>query len=152
MKVYEKLRSRSPVVVVGSLIVLIGAVLPWGRSGQTDRSSFELVRLARRLDVLDGALASVARLWLATPLLVAVVVVTAWAGRRAVALTLGTIVAAAGVGLAIAVQQSPLVPRPGLHVTIGGAAVTAVGGLLWAVPHSWARRAHPTAARSDQSG
>jgi hypothetical protein len=152
MKVYEKLRSRSPDVVAGSLIVLTGAFLPWGRSGSIDRSSFELVRLARRLDVLDGAAATGARLWLAAPLLVAAVVVAALAGRGTLAVGLGTLVAAAGVGLAIAVHQSPLVPRPGLHVTMGGAAVTAAGGLLRAVPLARARRPRPTAPRSEGTG
>lgn len=133
MKLIEKTGVPSLLVAGGVLIVLLGALAPWGRSGRTDRSSFELVRIARRLDVLEGALATTAKLWLLAPIAVAVVVVAAMAGWAKLAGVTGTAVAVAGVALAIAVRQSPLVARWGLAVTMAGAAVVVVADGLWFV-------------------
>jgi len=133
MKVIEKARTWSLDVTVSVLIVLIGAALPWGRSGTADRSSFELVRLARRLDVLDGGAATAAKLWLAMPLVVAAVAVAGAAGHRRLALTLGTATAAAGVGLAAATYRSPLLPRFGLPVTMAGAGLLTLAWVLQAM-------------------
>lgn len=123
MNLTERRRSRSLDVVAAALIVLLGAALPWGRSGRVDRSSFELVRLARRLDVLEGATATLAKLWLTAPMAVAAVTVAALSGRRRLAFTLGTVVVVAAVALAIVVHRSPVLPRYGLYVTMGGAGV-----------------------------
>jgi hypothetical protein len=149
MKLIEKMRARSLDVVVAVLIVLIGAALPWGRSGQADRSSFELVRLARRLDVLDGGAATAAKLWLAMPLVVAVVVVAAGTGRRGLAVVVGTVLAVFAVGLVAATYRSPLLPRYGLPVTMAGAGALAIAGMvevLWrrASPDTDRARSEPT--------
>jgi hypothetical protein len=129
MKVIEKMRPRSLDVVVPVLIVLVGAILPWGRSGEVDRSSFELVRLARRLDVLDGGAAAVARVWLVAPLVVAVVVAAGVTGRRALAVVTGTALVVVAVALVAATYRSPLLPRYGLHVTMVGAGALVIAGL-----------------------
>lgn len=132
----DRRHSRPIGVAVGSVAVVAGSALPWGRSGRADRSGFELVRLARRLDVLDGAVAGVARLWLLAPLVLAVVLaatVLAPTRRRAVgAIALGTVLAGAGLLLVVVVHRSPLVPRFGLHVTTAGA-VTVLATDLWFV-------------------
>jgi hypothetical protein len=150
MKVIEKMRAVSLDVVAPVLIVLIGATLPWGRSGAADRSSFELVRLARRLDVLDGGAATAAKAWLAAPLVVAVVVVAGATGRRTLAALTGTVLVVVAVGLVAATYRSPLLPRYGLHVTMAGAGALAVAGMANAVRRG---RAAPDTdrARSDPS-
>ena len=129
MKVIEKMRPRSLDVVVPVLIVLVGATLPWGRSGEVDRSSFELVRLARRLDVLEGGAAAVARVWLAAPLVVAIVVAAGMTGRRGVAVAAGTALVGVAVALVAVTYRSPLLPRYGLHVTMVGAGALVIAGL-----------------------
>jgi hypothetical protein len=129
MKIAEKLRNRSLDVTVPALIVLIGAALPWGRSGEEDRSSFELIQVARRLDVLEGPAATIAWTWLVLPLLVAGIAVAGTHGRRRLALGVGTGVAVAAVLLVVAVHRSPLLPRYGLHVTLAGVVVLAVAGV-----------------------
>lgn len=121
------------------MLVVLGSVLPWGRSGRVDRSGFDLVRLARRFDVLDGAAAGVARLWLVAPVALAVVVVATGARRAGVAVALGTALAVGGLILVVAVHRSPLAPRPGLHVTTAGAAVV-LASALWSTARRLARR------------
>ena len=124
-------RPRPVLVAVGSLAVVVGSALPWGGSGRVDRSGFDLARLARRLDVLDGLAAGAARLWVLAPFAVAVVVVATGARRAGLAVALGTVLAIGGAALVVAVHRSPLLPRFGLHVTAAGAAIVAVGDLVW---------------------
>lgn len=123
-------RARSIDVSCCTLLVLVGAALPWGGSGDVDRSSFELVRYARRLDVLDGIAATLAVAWLSLPLVAALVLVAGWSGRRHAALVAATVAGLAGLGLALAVQRSPLLGRPGLRVTMVGAGAL---GAVWVV-------------------
>lgn len=117
------LRNRSLDVSAGIVLVLAGAALPWGGSGEVDRSSFELVRFARRLDVLDGVAATLAIAWLSLPLVAALVLVAGWSGRRRWALAAASVVGLAGLGLAWAVHRSPLLDRVGTRVTMVGAGV-----------------------------
>jgi hypothetical protein len=104
------------VVVTGS-----GTFLPFAASGERARSSFELVSLAHRLDLVpDRWPGAATRVWFALPLLLVVcwlLVVTdratagAWCSVAASAV--------AGAGLA-AVGQSPLTPAVGWWLTLGG--------------------------------
>jgi hypothetical protein len=119
-------RTRSLDVAACMLLVLVGAAMPWGGSGEVDRSSFELVRYARRLDVLDGIAATLAVAWLALPLVAALVVVAGWSGRRGLALAGATSAAVFGAGLAVAVSASPLLERSGIRVTMVGAGALAI--------------------------
>ena len=117
----EKLRERPLGVVVGSLIVVGGGLLPWGGSGRVDRSSFDIVRVAGRNELLPDGLAGPAKIWLLAPVAVAVVAVAAAYGRRALAIGVGTALAAVGVVLAASVWRSPMQPRFGLGVSLAGA-------------------------------
>lgn len=135
----EKLRRRPLGVVVGSLIVLIGAALPWGGSGRVDRSSFEIVRVAGRNDLLPEGLAGPAKIWLLAPAAVAAVVVAAAYGRRILAVGVGTVLAALGALLAVSVWRSPMQPRFGLAVSLAGALLVAID----AIGHAVRRTASP---------
>lgn len=106
--------------------MVAGSAIPWGGSGRVDRSGFELAALAGRLDLLDGPLATVARVWVLAPLVLALAVVLRPA-RTALATVLATALAAAGGTLALVVLRSPLDPRPGLAVTLAGTALVALG-------------------------
>jgi hypothetical protein len=77
-----------------ALVILLMAGLGvsfvgWGRSGSRSRSSYELVRSARSLDLIDGLWADVAQGWFVIPLLVAVAVVAGLFNRSGVLALLG---------------------------------------------------------------
>ena len=120
MKLIEKMRARSLDVVVAVLIVLIGAAPPWGAAGRPIApASSSSAWPAGSTCSMVGATA--AKLWLAMPLVVAVVVVAAGTGRRGLAVVVGTVLAVFAVGLVAATYRSPLLPRYGLPVTMAGA-------------------------------
>lgn len=129
MKIIERLRAISLDVTIPTLIVLLGTALPWARSGEVDRSGFDLARLARRLDVLDGPAAAAVAALLLLPVASAAVAVAGARGQRRIAASLGTVFTVLAVVLAVAVLRSPLQPRIGLHVTMVGAALLAVAGV-----------------------
>lgn len=60
-------------LVLGALLLGAGALsfAGWGISGNRSRNSYELVRSVRSLELLDGLWASLAPVWFALPLLVA---------------------------------------------------------------------------------
>jgi len=64
--------------------LLVVAFLPWVRSGERERNSFELLRSADRLDLIDGAVQRATQLgWLLMPVAVGVVVLAlAWGRHR----------------------------------------------------------------------
>ena len=133
MTTTEELQRRPLGVVIGSLIVVGGGLLPWGGSGRVDRSSFEIVRIASRNDLLPEGLAGPAKIWLLAPVALAAVLVAAAYGRRVVAVGVGTALALAGVGLAAAVWRSPMQPRVGLTVSVAGALLTVADAIRQAV-------------------
>ncbi len=82
--------DRRSVVLVGLLVAGLGvSFIGWGRSGSRSRSSYELVRSARSLDLLDGLWADLAQVWFVIPLLVAVAVVAGIFNRTGVLAVLG---------------------------------------------------------------
>lgn len=127
--------------MLGAALVVGGAALPWGGSGRNDRSGYELARLARRLDVLDGVPAGAARLWGLAPFVLALAVVAAGARRSGVAVALALALAAGGGALVLAVHRSPLLPRWGLHVTTVGAALVVLSALVRLAGAAVGRRA-----------
>lgn len=135
----REVRDRGPLLLLAGLaVVVVGTLLPWGASGRAERSSYELVAVLTRLEVVDGWPAVLLRAWYLLPLLAAATVVAVLAGRRGPARLLGTATGVAVVGMAAALSRSPLSPRPGVCVTIVGTVLVG-GGVLW-------RRPHPPAA------
>ncbi len=122
MKIIEELRERPLGVAVGALTVVVGGALPWGGSGRRDRSSFEVVQFASRNGYLEG-MAAAGRLWLLAPMVVAVVLVATGLRWTRTAMAAGTVLALSAVGLAIALERSPLVPRFGVRITMLGVGV-----------------------------
>jgi hypothetical protein len=129
----EKLPDRPLGVVLGSLVVVGGGLLPWGGSGRVDRSSYEIVRIAGRNDLLPDAVAGPAKIWLLAPLLLAVVLVAAAYRRRGLVVGVGTALAVLGVALVVAVWRSPMQPRIGLAATLAGALLTGADAIRQAV-------------------
>ncbi|MBA2497578.1 MAG: hypothetical protein H0V33_10895 [Acidimicrobiia bacterium] len=137
-------RDPGPVLLLAGLtVVVVGTFLPWGASGRAERSSYELVAVLSRLEVVDGWLADLATAWYFLPLLAAAALVAVLTGRRQLARILGTATGVAVVGMSAAVTRSPLSPRPGMCVTIIGTMLVG-GGVLW-------RRPHPPAATKERA-
>ena len=68
-------------MAVGAALAIVGALLPWLRTGGRSRNSFDLFRIVRDLGFApDGAAAAVIRGWPVVPLLAVVGVVAAWWG------------------------------------------------------------------------
>lgn len=129
----EELGRRPLGVAIGSLVVVTGGFLPWGGLGDVDRSSFELVRVAGRNELLPDGVAGPAKAWLLAPLAVAVVLVAVAYDRRRLAVAAGTVLAVAAVVLALAVWGSPMVPRYGVLVSLLGALTVAADAIRQAV-------------------
>ncbi|MEJ7846052.1 MAG: hypothetical protein WKF93_10435 [Acidimicrobiales bacterium] len=142
----RNLAARDPgpaLLVAGVAVAVVGTFLPWGASGRAERSSYELVAVLSRLEVVDGWRADLATAWYFLPLLAAAALVAVLAGRRPLARILGTAMGVAVVGMAVAVTRSPLSPRPGMCVTIIGTVLLG-GGVLW-------RRPHPPASKKERA-
>lgn len=81
---------------------------PWLRSGATDRHSYDVVRAADRLGVLDSGLQeSVAAAWFFVPFVAAVALVLVTMQRHRLAAAAAASVGLGDVGLALAVSSSP---------------------------------------------
>ncbi len=68
---------------VGCAGVLVVAFLPWARSGERERHSFDLLRSADRLDLIEGVPQRAAQVgWLLMPVAVGIVVYALASGHR----------------------------------------------------------------------
>ena len=123
-------RLSIPTVVTGSLAVAGAGFLPWAASGRRQRSSYELVGVVDRLDVLDGVAATATTAWYLAPVLAAVVWLAAATGRHGIARGVAAVLAAGGTALAVAVRRSPLLERVGTYATIAAAGVVGLGLVL----------------------
>jgi hypothetical protein len=122
-----RLRFARAAAGAGLVVCLLGTMMPWLRSGQRRRSSYQLAGLAGRL--LDGPTHAIAHLWLAYPLVAtaALALLLVLRGRLpVVGCAVAGVLAAAFAALA---SHVPLPGLFGLWVTWGGAA-TATGALL----------------------
>jgi hypothetical protein len=117
------------VTVAAALVVVMAAFLPWGRSGEADRSSFELVQAADRLGVLTGRTRHLAVAWYLLPALVALLWIAATLRRPVAVAALGLAAGGLAVAGAAVVLASPLKIGPGVPIA-GAAGVAAVAGAL----------------------
>ncbi|HEV2068601.1 MAG TPA: hypothetical protein VGR26_02265 [Acidimicrobiales bacterium] len=115
------------VAVAGALGVLVASFLPWGRSGGTSRTSYELVDAAGRLEVVSGALAVGVRGWYLVPLLTACTWLAAVRRRLLATATLSALVGSAAVALAVAVKASPVGAEAGTSVALVAGATALIG-------------------------
>jgi hypothetical protein len=97
---------------------------PWLRSGDAHRSSYEVIRAAEDLDLLDGWLQPVAAAaWYFVPLLGALVLLAAVLGRPILAAVLLGVTGASVSLLALGLTSGPL-------STDWGSVAGMVGGIL----------------------
>jgi hypothetical protein len=104
------------------VVTAIGTFLPFARSGERSRSSYELVSLARRLELVPERWPGVAtRLWFAVPLLLALCWILVVTGRATAGSWCALAVSVIALGALIAVWRSPLAATAGWIVTAVGA-------------------------------
>ena len=121
----------------GALLMIVGCFLPWLRSGQRDRSSFELFGLVERLGFApSGFFAWAVRLWPLVPLLAIAAAIGVWylSGLRIVLPALVATLYAGGVSLGmqripnsafVGVGTGPLVTAAGCVVLLVATGVAA---------------------------
>jgi hypothetical protein len=127
-----RLQVARACAVAGVGVCLLGTLLPWLRSGERERSSYQLAGLAGRL--LDGPTDAVAHVWLTFPLLATgAIAVLLWHPGRAVFVACA-LVAVVGAAFAVLVARAPLPGLIGLWVTWLGAAATVAA--LFLVPRT----------------
>jgi hypothetical protein len=157
-------RRAAPVAVMaaGAVLAILGALLPWLRTGGRARNSFDLLRLVDDLGFTpDGPAANVIRWWPLVPLLIVVGVVAAWWGwartggiigllGAAYAGAVGAVVLAAPTsGRVLARGAGPLVTTIGGVVLLGGSvAVLVVGATRDVMPPTAPGPAAPHAGGS----
>ncbi len=138
----SKVRAgHASVVLLGGVVGVVGgSLLPWVRSGATDRNSYESLRSAQRLDLVESETVSTAlQLWYVMPVVAALVTVgLALHYPRLATVAAGTTAVLAAVCSVVALQSG--VPVGAGPVTcLVGSVVLAVGTVLYA-------RSHPTCA------
>jgi hypothetical protein len=130
-------------LVVAVVVLVIGAFLPWVRTGGASRNSFSVVRTARTLELLgESGTTSALGSWFLVPALAAVVVLALVLGRTRLAAIVAIAVAVLTAGFAIVVLVAPVDTGAGVPVSLGAALVVLVAG-GW----TWASAARPRPAR-----
>jgi hypothetical protein len=110
-----RLRLARAFAVAGVGLCVLGTTLPWLRSGERARSSYQLAGLAGRL--FDGPTDTVAHVWLVFPLLAtAAVAALLWHPARFVFVCCAAVAVVAGA-FALLVTRVPLPGLVGLWVT-----------------------------------
>jgi hypothetical protein len=124
-------RRAAPVAVmaIGAALAVVGALLPWIRTGGRSRNSFDLFRLVDDLGFAPrGAAATAIRWWPIVPLLAVVAVVGAWWGWARAGGAVGVVAAGYTLAVAIAILGAPT--RGRVVARSLGATVTVVGGAV----------------------
>jgi hypothetical protein len=124
-------RAARAGLLASVVVTAIGTFLPFARSGERSRTSYELVSLARRLELLPDRWPGVAsRLWFAVPLLLALCWVLVVTGRATAGSGCALAVSVIALGALMAVWRSPLAIAGGWIVTALGAAGLACCSLV----------------------
>jgi len=131
--------DRAGLVALASATVVLGvSFLPWATSGSRPRTSYELVGVAVRFDLVPSDLEPFARLWFLVPALVGVGWLAEASGRTSTAAIVCVAVGLLSVVAAALTMQSPLATEAGAVVALGSG-VLAVGAgtvhLLFARTH-----------------
>ena len=115
-------RDGARITLLAAVVVAgVGTLLPFAASGERSRSSYELVSLARRLDIVPAGWPSAAtRLWFAVPLVLVACWLLVVVGRTPAAAWCALAAAAVLTAGLIAVWRSPLDVSTGWTVTLSG--------------------------------
>jgi len=117
--------------MVGGAVALLGTFLPWLRTGDRARSSYDLSEVARRLNVATGGVErAVVTVWPAVPFAVLSAVVLLVMRVSPLARIYAVVVGAYVLSVAVVLWKSPLETTYGLPVTVVGAGLLLIGALL----------------------
>lgn len=125
-------------VTLGAVMVIGGSAMPWLRTGQRRRSSYELFGIVDRLGFSpSGAVGMAIRLWPFVPLLAVAAAITVWfAPRWSLVPAIVVAIYAGGVGLAVSnvdtvqtvgAESGPSVTWIGAAFIVAGSAVATHG-------------------------
>jgi hypothetical protein len=122
--------------MVGRTVMLTGATamagagfLPWVRTGERERSAFELIDAARMLDVLDsGVLRALAVAFYFVPLVAALGWVAELSEQPRLATALAVATALMGLLAALGVELAEVPALTGVRATLLAAAAVTAGG------------------------
>jgi hypothetical protein len=123
-------RRAVPVAVMaaGAALAIVGALLPWIRTGGRSRNSFDLFRIVRDLGFApDGAAELVIRAWPVVPLLAVVAVVAAWWGWARPGGAIGVVAALYAGTTSVAIMTAPT--RGRVLARAIGPTVTTIGAV-----------------------
>jgi hypothetical protein len=133
MTLRSPMGRRAPAVVMmaaGGVVMIVGSLVPWVRSGGARRNSYDLLSLVERLGFAPNGPAETAlRWWPLIPLLAAVAVVATWWGWPHAGGVVGVVAAVYGGGVGFAVSRAD----EDLVRVEAGPAATFVGALMLAV-------------------
>jgi hypothetical protein len=114
---------------IGAGVVAGAGFLPWARSGRTPRSSFDLARLADRLDLVGARWQELLlAIWITVPLLAALGLLGAALDRPRPALVAAGLASVLGTIAVVLATRTPLPLLYGVWVTLAGA-VVGIGGI-----------------------
>jgi len=135
------MRGATGLTVAGTIGAAVAPVLPWARTGRTERTGFALAHLAQRLGLahswpLKALLFGVALL----PLVAAVVWTAAALEWRRVMATFAVLAGGVAIAGAVIVWRSSVDALVG-PVVGAGAGATAVAGAVWTVIQTGPRTA-----------
>ena len=123
------------VALVAATCAIAASLLPWVRTGNRERSSYELLAAARRLEVLDGDVEHALLVaWRFLPLVVALGWLALAIGRTRVAGAAGLLCGFAAIAVSIAVLREPLFALRAVHGTMICGGVAALAAVLSLVP------------------
>ena len=127
------------VAIAGAAVVVVGAFLPWVRSGAATRNSFAMLRVADDLGVIHGwARRTMLVTWFFMPAACGALVLVSLGRRRWPLVVLSLAIGGAALTMWGAALSSPLSLAYGAWVNQGGVALLIVGALM----SSRARRNH----------
>lgn len=126
----DKTQSGALAIAVLATTVALGATfLPWGRSGQTRRNSYELVHVAVRFEILSPGLERLTPLWYLVPAAAGAAWLAASLRRPRLAATLCLVVGLLSVVAATLTKQSPLAAEVGVGIAQAAGIVATLAGL-----------------------
>src|SRR6478736_1716909 len=131
MSEVERARVLGPAVTsVGAAAIGLAAFLPWLENGHATRNSFEMIRAADLLDVINGAAGVALKAWYFVPLLVGIVWLTAALDRARLTAVFGVVLVLATIVVSGVVLRSGVPTGIAPKLALFGAGTTVVGVVL----------------------
>jgi hypothetical protein len=127
------------VAIAGATVVVVGAFLPWVRSGASTRNSFAMLQVADDLGVIHGwPRRTMLVTWFFVPAACGALVLVSLGRRRWPPVVLSLAIGTAALIMWGAALSSPLALAYGAVVNQGGVTLLMVGVLM----SGWPRRNH----------